>query len=178
VHAETCTHPGCQDRCGGCAPVGDHLHHRRFVSPEWQPARCGCSGFCSFSPCRRCQHLAPRGLHLGLDEHLRVVAIIERAHHFASKLQVRRLVNANRHNIRFIQDDIRRHQHRITHQAVVHIVRLLARFLLKCRQIVSLPSGVIMRGWRGSSVTEDMRLDKNDRFLWPDACGQEIQRHV
>ena len=64
--------------------------------------------------------------------------MIKCAHHFPAKLNVRFLVNANRHKVGLIKHNVSRHQNRIAHQPIVNVVRLQAHLVFKMRQVCKL----------------------------------------
>src|SRR5271157_2307800 len=59
--------------------------------------------------------------HAWFDQDIRVVAVVERADGFAGELKMRRLVDANRHQVGFIKGDVGRHEDRIADQGIVDV---------------------------------------------------------
>jgi hypothetical protein len=97
----------------------------------------------------------------------------------AGKLDVRRLVEAHRHNVGLVQNDVRRHQDGIADQPVVHIVRLQACLLFERRQVRELPQ---RRHHRQDGVQlghfRERATGQNDRLIRPDAGRQEVEDHL
>ncbi len=161
--------------------VGDHRHHarqrlfRRGGQLDVVVERLG-----HLVHAIGAHHAAERSVNgLRLDQHLPKV-MIERAYQLAGELDVRGLVFAHRHVRGFVKRNVGGHQHRVAEQTVIHIVRLLADFILERRQVCQLAE---RRDHRKRQVQLGhfwhVALDKDDgaaRRVHP--SRQPVQHHL
>ena len=136
--------------------------------------------FTHFFPAIDTEHLGNLGiLHARFDKHIGMVAIVEGTNHFAREFNMRSLVDPNRDDIGFIQNDIGGHQHRIAYQAVVNVIWAQTDFFLEGRQVGQFPKRRYHRqdGMQFCDLW-NVTLNKQDGFFRADTGCQQVERHV
>ena len=84
------------------------------------------------------------------------------------------LVQAYRHHVRLVGQDIRRHQAGIGEQANVNVIGVLLGFILKLGHSGKLPElGVAVQQPGQLRVSMNVALDKEQAFVQVDAAGQQ-----
>ena len=115
---------------------------------------------------------------LRLRERL-AVAAVEGADDLARQLQVRRLVLADRHQRRLVDDDVGRLQDRVGQQAVVDVVGLVGLLLLVGRRPLEPADRRDRRQQPGElGVLGPVALDEQRAAFGIEAEGEQRRRHL
>ena len=104
------------------------------------------------------------------------IAVVEADGDVARDLEVLALVDANRHDVRLIQQNVRRHQNGVIHQPHVDVLGVLGALILELRHALHLPHiGEGVEHPRKLGVRGDVGLHIQRARLGVDAAG-DVER--